>query len=251
MIHERAISEQHQHTCVVTGASSGIGRALAIQLARDGYSIVAVGRDRTRLSELTVEHPRITAVPFDLSRVQEIAGFSAELIARFPGITGLVNNAAIQDNRRIDDASYGDADIANEVAINLVAPIALVRGLLCHLQNQPRAVICNVTTGLAFVPKRTSAVYSASKAGVHLFSEGLRVQLQGSNVRIVEAVMPLVDTPMTAGRGVGKLSPDKAAAAIRIGLWRGPERIYVGKARFLPPLLRFAPRLAARILQRG
>jgi uncharacterized oxidoreductase len=251
MLHEKANSEQYQRTFVVTGASSGIGRALAIELARDGHSVVAVGRDLARLSELTTEHPGITALPFDLSRVEEIAGFATDLIKRFPGINGLVNNAAIQDNRRIDDAGYCDADIATEIAINLVAPVALVRGLLFHLRGQPRAVICNVTTGLAFVPKRTSAVYSASKAGLHLFTDALRVQLHGSNIRIVEAVMPLVDTPMTAGRGVGKLSPDRAAAAIREGLWSGPEKIYVGKARFLPPLLRFAPSLAARILQSG
>jgi len=76
------------------------------------------------------------------------------------------------------------------------------------------------------------------------------VQLRGSNVRVVEAVMPLVDTPMTAGRGRSKMSSEEAAGAVVAGLWTGPETLYVGKARLLPPLLRLAPGIAARILQR-
>lgn len=251
MIHHQTQANQQSLTLIVTGASSGIGRALARQLARDGHKVVAVGRDRARLGALKQEHAGIETIAFDLADPGEVGVLASELVARFPDADGLVNNAAIQSDRRMDDAGYRDTDIADEIAINLTAPIMLVRGLLPHLQARPRAVICNVTSGLAYLPKRTAAVYAASKAGLHLFSEGLRVQLRGSNVRVVEAVMPMVDTPMTAGRGAGKISSDAAARVLRLGLWVGRETIFVGKARMLPPLLRFAPGIAARILQRN
>ena len=232
MILTHSQENQRPHTLIVTGASSGIGRALALQLARDGHMVLAVGRDAVRLAALKQEYAGIEAVPFDLVRTAEISVFVSELVNRFPGIDGVINNAAIQFDRRIDDAGYTDTEIENEIATNLLAPIVLARSLLPHLQARSHAVICNVTTGLAFVPKRTAAVYSASKAGLHLFSEGLRVQLCGSRVRVVETVMPIVDTPMTAGRGLGKISADTAAQAIRLGLWKGTEKKFCRKSKF-------------------
>ena len=250
MIQQSDPHSQRATTIVVTGASSGIGRDIAIALSERGSVVVAIGRNRDRLERLAADHERIEARVADIGRIGGLGPLVDDIVARHGQIDGLINNAAIQIDRRIDDTSYLDADIASEVEINLTAPMVLARRLLPHLQTRMRAVIVNLTSGLAFVPKRSAAVYSASKAGLHLFSEALRVQLRGSNVRVVEAVMPLVDTPMTAGRGRGKISSEDAAGAVVAGLWTGPETLYVGKARLLPPMLRLAPRMAARILQR-
>ncbi len=250
MVHDPKRCGQNPQTIIVTGASSGIGRALALQLAKGGSPIIAIGRDAQRLAALKGEAPHIETIAFDLACVDRIDALAADLVARHAAIDGLINNAAIQNDLRIDDAEYSTAQITKEIATNLAAPIALARCLLPRLMRQPRAVIVNISSGLGFVPKRTSAVYSATKAGLHLFSEALRVHLTGSQVRVVEAVMPMVDTPMTAGRGRGKISADAAAAAIIAGLWEGPQRLFVGRARLLPPLVRFAPSLAARIVQR-
>lgn len=235
---------------MVTGASSGIGRELTRQLAEEGHTIIAVARDRGRLSEIARSSPGIDPVPFDLADTKAVDDFVATALRRHPRIDGLINNAAIQENVRMDDASYDTARIEREVAINLTTPIALTRSLLPHLQARSAARIVNITSGLGLVPKRTSAVYSATKAGLHLFSEGLRLQLQGSGVRVIEAIMPMVDTPMTRGRGTGKITAEAAARAIIAGVSRGQERIYVGKARALPLVLRVAPSIAARIMQR-
>jgi uncharacterized oxidoreductase len=249
------IPQSHAHaqratTIVVTGASSGIGRDIAIALSKRGSVVVAIGRNRDRLERLAADHERIEAWVADIGLIGGLGPLVDDILARHGQIDGLINNAAIQIDRRIDDTSYLDADIASEVEINLTAPMVLARRLLPQLQARRRAAVVNLTTGLAFVPKRRAAVYSASKAGLHLFSEGLRVQLRGSNDRVVEAVMPLVDTPMTAGRGRGKMSSEDAAGAVVAGLWSGPETLYIGKARLLPPILRLAPGIAARILQR-
>jgi short-subunit dehydrogenase involved in D-alanine esterification of teichoic acids len=170
-------------------------------------------------------------------------------------VGGLIHNAGIQCDLRLDDAACTPQALRQEVDVNLLAPMVLTRLLLSHLQARGQAgapaFVVNVTSGLAFAPKRTAAAYSATKAGLHLFSRGLRVQLAGTPVRVVEAVMPLVDTPMTAGRGQGKLPAEQAARALLDGLAAGRSTVYIGKARFVPLLHRWAPAVLDRVLQRA
>ena len=235
---------------IVTGASSGIGRALALHLASLGVPVVALGRDAGRLQALAAQHPLIHVWPADLARIGEIDALAPQIVARFPDVGVLIHNAGIQHDVRLDDAGYGSADIQHEVDVNLVAPIAFTRALLPHLQGRRQASVVNVTSALAHAPKRTAAVYSATKAGLRLFTQALRVQLRGSGVRVVDAVMPLVDTPMTQGRGRGKLPAEQAAQALVAGLLAGQTDLYIGKARWVPALQRWAPGLLARILQK-
>lgn len=234
---------------IVTGASSGIGRALALHLASLGVPVVALGRDAVRLQSLAAQHLPIHVWPADLARIGEIDALAQQIVARFPDVGVIIHNAGIQHDLRMDDAGYGSADIQQEVDVNLVAPIALTRALLPHLQGRHQACVVNVTSALAHAPKRTAAVYSATKAGLRLFTQALRVQLRGSSVRVVDAVMPLVDTPMTQGRGRGKLPAGQAAQALVAGLIAGRSEIHIGKARWVPALQRWAPGLLARILQ--
>ena len=235
----------------LTGASSGVGHALALQLACHGHKVIALGRDVARLEALSRQQPAITPVVFDLAQTGDIDALARTLLAEHPAIGVLVNNAGIQHDRRLDDASYKAADIAQEIAINLTAPITLTRALLPHLQQRFRATIVNVTSSLALVPKRTAATYSATKAGLRLFSDALRVQCERTGVHVLEVILPLVDTPMMAGRGTGKISADDAAATIAAALHGSQSQLYVGKARALASLMRIAPSFAARVIQRS
>lgn len=243
-----------QLTALVTGASSGIGRALALQLARGGASVIALGRDTARLQALQSSQQGITPLAIDLADIDAIPRWTAHLVERHPALSLVIANAGVQEDVRFDAHGYDLERMRHELTVNLLAPMALAHALLPHLRGTAGATFVAVTSGLAFAPKRTAAVYSASKAGLHLFAEALRVQLPAARhagVRIVEAVMPLVDTPMTAGRGTGKLPPDAAAAELLAGLARGDHVIHVGKARWLPLLQRWAPRVLARVLQSG
>ena len=234
---------------IVTGATSGIGYELAGQLARAGVHVIAIGRQPQRLAALAALSSRIEPLAVDLAnpdRVHHVVGTLAE---RYDDIDGLINNAGVQHDRRFDDDTYGPADIQEELSVNLTAPLLLTHALLPALRRQPSATIVNVTSGLGYVPKRTAAVYSASKAGLRLFSDALRVQTRGTSVRIIEAVMPLVDTPMTRGRGRGKISASEAAAQVIRGMEDGHDVIRVGKARALPHLQRWAPALLERLMQ--
>ncbi|MDD2178950.1 SDR family NAD(P)-dependent oxidoreductase [Acidovorax sp. D2M1] len=234
---------------IVTGASSGIGRALTLELARRGVPVLAVARHAEPLQALADAHGLIEPWVADLSRIEEIDDLAAQWLLHYPDIGALVNNAGIQHDLRVDDAGYRAQDMRAEVELNLLAPMVLTRALMPHLQAQQRAWVVNVGSVLGSCPKRTAAVYSATKAGLDLFTQGLRVQMQGSPVRAVHAVMPLVDTPMTQGRGRGKIPPNVAAQALVRGLIAGHTDIRIGKARTAWHLQRWAPGLLARMLR--
>lgn len=234
---------------LVTGATSGIGWELACQLAQAGIAVVALGRNATRLQELKDRFSSLDAVVCDLHDTAELPGLVAHILECHPDLACVINNAGVQDQVRMDDAGYSAQHIRKEVEVNLLAPLVLTHALLAHFQGKSVAYVVNVTSGLAYVPKRNAAVYSATKAGLHLFTQALRVQLRGGAVRVIEAIMPLVDTPMTAGRGRGKLSAAQAARQILEGLHAGQSEIWVGKARALPYLQRWAPGLLAKVMQ--
>src|SRR5690606_4674627 len=124
------------------------------------------------------------------------------------------------------DPDFEPAGIARETAVNFVAPARLAHHALGVFRAHGRpSCIVNIGSGLALHPKRDAAVYCATKAALHALSRGLRYQLAGTPVAVVEAILPLVDTPMTTGRGRGKLGANRAAAQIVDGIVRGRDEV--------------------------
>jgi uncharacterized oxidoreductase len=245
------ISDQ---TVLITGGTRGIGRALTGQLAGLGAHVVTVGRDRQRLAALNAEHgDRVTPYPLDLADPAAVDAFTRTVTARHPGLSIVINNAAVQAHADLlgDDPDTTRPVLRREIAINLDAVVAICAGLLPHLRQWPAAAIVNITTGLAVAPKRTAPVYCATKAGVRTFTRALRYQCEHSapQIRVAEAMMPLVDTDMTRGRGSGKISAEAAASAVVDGLRRDAREIYIGKARLLPALMRITPSIGYRMLR--
>lgn len=236
-------------SAIVTGASSGIGRQLAVQLAARGVDVVAIGRDTQRLAQLTADAPRIRALAADLTRLQALPALATDILVLAPAADCLIHNAAMQQDWRFDADDNTPAAIEDEIRVNLLAPMVLTRLLLPHLRSREAAWVVCLSSGLADVPKHTAAVYSASKAGLRLFAQGLDLQCAGTRMRVVEAVLPLVDTPMTAGRGRNKISAERAARELIEGLSAGRNPVLVGKARFLPLLRRLSPALLASVVR--
>ena len=234
---------------LVTGATSGIGLALTQLLAAAGVPVVALGRNAGSLAPLQAQYPIISFVRGDLSELAALPALAAGLLGAHPDLGCLINNAGMQHNVPFEEGAARLASIQEEVDVNLTSPMVLTGALLAHLRLQPKAWVVNITSGLAYAPKRSAAVYSATKAGLHLFSQALRLQMQGTSVRVVEAVMPLVDTPMTHGRGRNKMPAGLAATQVLQGLVAGRDVIWVGKARGIPVLQRLAPGVLARLMQ--
>lgn len=243
-------------TILVTGATRGIGRELTRQLVGLGAEVVAAGRDRDRLDALRADYPdRVRPWAVDLADPDAVDTFVHDLPDRHPTLSVIVNNAGVQTltDFLADDPHTLRQSLRREIAVNLDAVIALSTGLLPHLRSRPSAAIVNITTGLALTPKRSAPVYCATKAGVRVFTRALRYQCQHAapHIRVIDAVMPLVDTDMTQGRGHGKISPVDAAAAVIAGIRRDAAEIYVGKVKLLRAIMRLSPALGYRILRNG
>jgi NAD(P)-dependent dehydrogenase (short-subunit alcohol dehydrogenase family) len=170
---------------VVTGAGSGIGRAVAARLAAAGESVIAVGRRVEPLMDVT-----------DPAAPARLRAFVQE---RFGRLDGLVNCAGLARFARLEAADLGDLD--RMVAVNLRAPAALIQTLLPAL-TEARGSVVNVTSigGVVAMPGRS--LYGASKAAINSLTRSLAREL-APDVRVNAVVPGPVDTPMYDDLGLG------------------------------------------------
>lgn len=234
---------------LITGATSGIGLHLYKQLQPIAKEIIIIGRNTKVLNELATNHGNTTGYAYNLANQQAVCKLAERLNSHHGKINILINNAGVQYTPSFIDPGFSFESISQELSVNLLSPVWLSYLLLPSLMQQPQAAIINISSGLAFAPKKQSAIYCASKAGLHSFSQSLRYQLEDSRVKVIEVILPLVDTPMTKGRGKNKISPQSAAEQIIKGVKKNRQEIYVGKAKLLPLLMQISPTLVTRILK--
>lgn len=240
----------HNNKVLVTGGTSGIGYALSQHLLAEGHKVVVVARDMIKLEQLQERHDSVTSYCCDLTSRVQVEELADKLITHHPDLSVIINNAGLQFTPTLLDEDFSYDAIEPEMTVNFLTPVWLTALLLPRLLELPEAAVVNISSGLALAPKTNSAIYCASKAALHSFSQSLRYQLEETNVHIYEVILPLVDTPMTQGRGSGKLTPKKTAADIINGIKARLPEIYIGKARLLPWLMRLSPSLVKGILRR-
>lgn len=242
----------YDKTILITGGTSGIGEALVRQLASRNRAILILARNADKLARLTESLGNVHGWPCQLEDSTALAATVAEILSQYPDLSVVINNAGVQATPRLTDSDFRFDGIAEEININLTAPIQLCALTLPSLLARGEAAAyINLSSGLALAPKANAAVYCATKAGLLNFSRGLRLQLAETTIKVHAVLLPLVDTPMTDGRGSNKLSADEAATQIIEGVEQGEADIYVGKARWLPWLARLSPRLLSRVLSRA
>ena len=185
------------NTVFIPGATSGIGLALAERLQAAGNTVIVGGRRQQLLDEIAATHPGIDTVRIDTADAASITRATRDVVARHPRLNVLVTMAGIM---RVEDWAH-DTDVlasAEEtVTTNVLGPLRLISALLPHLRQQEDATVITVSSGLAFVPLRATPTYNATKAAIHMFSESLRLQLEGTSVSVRELV-PLVDAVTAA-----------------------------------------------------
>ena len=186
------------NTILVTGGGSGIGRELARRWHDQGNTVIVAGRSEESLRGTADGYDGIHTMTFDVSDAASIADFAARIVAEFPALNVLVNNAGIMRAEDITD-TRDLADAEATITTNLLGPIRLTDALIAHLKGQADAAIVNVTSGLAFVPMPRAATYSATKAALHSYTVSLRAKLQGL-VEVIEIAPPAVQTELTPGQ---------------------------------------------------
>jgi NADP-dependent 3-hydroxy acid dehydrogenase YdfG len=172
---------------VVTGATSGIGRAIAIALREAGYEVVAIGRDAAALAALGAEYG-IAGLRLDLSDREAI---SAALRDLAPEV--LVNNAGLMPSLGPFCDSEPD-DIARTVAVNLSAALDVTRHLAPDMRRRGRGHVFFTGSTAGHLASPNLAVYGATKAAIGAFAQALRLELAADNVRVTEIVAGRVET---------------------------------------------------------
>ena len=239
------------NTVLVTGGGSGIGLAFAEAFLELGNRVIVCGRNRVKLEAVKHRHAALTVLPCDLTDPHSRAGLVEIIKEKFSDLNILINNAGIQHAYRFADGEDHGAKIDEEIAANFTSHVRLTDALLPLLLNKPQAALVNISSALSRVPKESAPVYCATKAGIHVFSQALRYQLEKTSVKVFEVVPALVDTAMTAGRGRGKISPKAVAQEAIQGLRRDRYYIRVGQTKLLFAIHRLIPSLADWIIRKG
>lgn len=187
------------NTILITGGTSGIGRALAEALHRRGNRVVIAGRRRHLIDEIVAKHPGMQGLHVDIVDPVSLDRFAAQVRERYPDLNVLVNNAGIS---RREDLTLDEIDVSTTRAIiqtNIVGVLQLTAALLPTLRQRQGATIITTTSGLAFVPRANFPTYCASKAFLHSWLQSLRSQLRGT-VEVLELPPPYVQTELAGPR---------------------------------------------------
>lgn len=232
---------------LVTGAGSGIGRALALELGEAGCRLLLLGRRAEPLERLAGELPRSQVLLADLARGEDLRDLLDLLRREHSDLDLLVNNAGVQKAWSVGEL-FSLEGLFEELQVNLAAPLALTAGLLPQLSERPQAGVVQMLSALVIAPKSSAPVYCATKSGLQGFDRALRRHLEAAGVALTEVLPPLVDTAMTAGRGRRKIGPEVVAKAVRRGIERDRSRVLIGPVRVLAVLERLWPAWARRIL---
>lgn len=242
---------------LVTGASGGIGRAIADELCRQGARLVVVGRSHERLDPLAACFPeQVEVVAADIATN---AGRDAVAAAagRFGGVNCLINAAGVNRFGLLEQQD--EAEIAALVAVNVTATLQLTRRLLPELRRRERALVVNIGSTFGSIGYPGFTTYCASKFALRGFSEALRRELADTRVGVLYLAPRATRTRMNDSEVVAmndalKVAmddPETVAAAVVQAVRREREEVFLGwPERFFVRLNGLLPRQVDHALRR-
>ena len=205
-------------SALVTGASRGIGRATAVELARRGVSLALVGRPSKELDE-SVElaraagAPEAVAFPCDLTDTASVEAAAYQVLSHFPALGVLVNNAGVAPRVSVEETR---PDVWDEtLAVNLRAPFLLTRAVLPAMRKNARGRIVHVGSISSTLGTPRLSAYCASKWGLVGFMKSLAEELSGTGITTLAVLPGSTSTRMLEGSGMPpRMSADEVAQTI-------------------------------------
>ena len=224
---------------LITGASMGLGKEMAIECARRGRNLILVALPGRNLEQLCQELRytfgiHAVAIECDMTDEQALYGMVRDILSKYP-VDRLINNAGIGGAGRFDETTPEYLD--RIIHLNIRATTILTRLMLPELKLHEKACILNVSSVAAFGPLPYKSVYPASKAFIYSFSRSLSRELRGTGVRVtVVAPGPMVTNPEVAMRlisqgaigRIGLLTPGEISRLALDGAEKGNEVIVPG-----------------------
>ncbi|BAY26328.1 short-chain dehydrogenase/reductase SDR [Calothrix sp. NIES-2100] len=220
---------------LVTGASRGIGRAIALELAQQGIKrVILLARDRHKLSEVAQEIEAMgadaTIVPIDLTQAIEVNIAVAQLWRNHGPIHLLVNCAGVAYQSPFLQSKL--PQVQEEISLNLLGMYNLTSLVARRMANHRQGTIVNVSSLMGKIAAPTMATYSATKFAILGFTQALRQELAPYNIQVQALLPSLTDTDMVRGfqlfRWVIPMTPQEVAQTFVAGLQRDSPEILVG-----------------------
>jgi len=250
-----------------------MGRELALQLLERGARVAAVDINEEALAEtsrLAAQRnsswaENVAGFGLNISEREAVRGFPDEVVERFGGVDGLINNAGvIQPMVKFSELEFDQID--RVINVNLHGVLNMTKAFLPHLLERSEAHIVNVASMGGFLPVPGQTIYGASKAAVKLFTEGLWSELASTNVRVTVVFPGAINTDIAKNSGLADYqeamsdperkappmtSADDAARTIIEGMEANSFRVLVGRdARLMDRFYRFSPERATRLIYR-
>jgi short-subunit dehydrogenase len=244
---------------MITGASSGIGEALARQVGEAGGEVLAVARTEEKLEAVTGlirdRGGSARAYPCDLTDLAAIDRMAAAVLEAHGGVDILVNNAGRSIRRSVARSYDRIHDFERTIELNYLGAVQLVLKLLPGMRERRSGLIVNVSTmGLQVNSPRFSA-YLASKAALDAFSRSIASEILDDRVAITTVYMPLVRTPMIEPsrhyRDLPALSPEEAAEMVAGAIAGRPKRATTVAGRIAEVTYATAPKVQDAIANAG
>lgn len=190
-----------QTPCLVTGASSGIGRAISLALGRKGCRVALVARSADALAELAGEIAdaggEALALPADVTSEEQVARAVSAAAERFGALELVVANAGVGRYATVEEQPAEHVDTT--IQTNYVGLTRTVRHALPHLLAAAPSHLVGVTSSVAHIPHRNASAYAASKAASTAYLAALRIEVKGRGVGVTWVCPGLVETPFVQG----------------------------------------------------
>ncbi len=196
-------------TVLITGASRGLGKELALAFSQGGYNLILNARNKTRLEKVAYDIKTDCIIcPGDLRREDTL--ISLQALAQERGVNTLVNNAGVYWQGDFKDMP--EAKLRELMEINFMAPILLTHRVYPLMAEKGEGTIVNINSIAGQQPNPFETAYNAGKYGLRGFTDSLRLKAESQGVRVIGFYPGTMNTKMVAGR----LSPDKCMAPEKV-----------------------------------